>query len=649
MLLCSTPNGLTCARSSFVLAVLLALTGCVRDVRIHDADPAETMRMQQRSRLTSSQLSRFTHDAITQLDLGDLAREDRVAAAQRLSMLAEGQPDAPWRLAAAELLLDAAESAYPPDPSLYLSCAREADLELQRALLHEGGLLDSRTDFAADLYRRAVARYVSLSEQPWLRNGKSEYVNGVGGSFVVAAAPPVERQRFGTGLFDRLEPADFLEFEGMRNHHRLNGYGAPMVAIREQHRADPPRSDPFMPPEGLMTAATVTLRFDWDERVVAEVWNPDHTQGVHHHGAFLRLSTDVTAPIATLFARAELVSKGYRGLTRVQDYLERIGIYLHEPYDPTKIPVLMVHGLRSSPATWRDTLNGLRNDPEIRKHYQFWMFYYPTGMPIARSSMYLRRAIAGARVYFDPYEQSEAVDRMVVLGHSMGGLLTKAALQGGGDALWHSLHPEPFDTVEMSPDVRTHLQEVFFYEPVDGIARVVFLGTPHRGSHVASNWLGRLGDWMIDLPDEFDAVDEWFRVERARLKPGREYQLGRGVPSSIDDLRSDSPHLLAYLAAPLPEDLPFHLIVGDRGDGSDGVVPRESAIIDGATSLLVIDSSHQVQEHPLAIREIRRILLLHLESAQDSDSDGPLPGSLGMDLHGQEPLDGLRVGGTMTR
>ena len=34
-----------------------------------------------------------------------------------------------------------------------------------------------------------------------------------------------------------------------------------------------------------------------------------------------------------------------------------------EPYDPNKMPVVMVHGLWSSPVTWMEMFNDLRSDP----------------------------------------------------------------------------------------------------------------------------------------------------------------------------------------------------------------------------------------------------------------------------------------------
>ncbi|NRA58636.1 MAG: hypothetical protein HRU13_11045 [Phycisphaerales bacterium] len=164
----------------------------------------------------------------------------------------------------------------------------------------------------------------------------------------------------------------------------------------------------------------------------------------------------------------------------------------------------------------------------------------------------------------------------------------------------------------MPADVREHLEEVFFYEADHRIARVVFIASPHRGSSFATNWISRLGDWLVDLPDEFDAIDTWIRREQARVSAGEEFQLGRGVPTSIDDLQPDSPHLLAYQQTPMRADVPFHLIAGDRGDGTDGIVAIDSALIGGARSSLIVESGHNAHGHPLSIREVRRILLEHL-------------------------------------
>ena len=83
----------------------------------------------------------------------------------------------------------------------------------------------------------------------------------------------------------------------------------------------------------------------------------------------------------------------------------------------------MVHGLISSPLAWIPMLNELLRDPEIQKHYQFILYMYPTGVPIPIAAASLRDSLLEARQMYDPNGRDPAFDRMVLLGHSMGGLL----------------------------------------------------------------------------------------------------------------------------------------------------------------------------------------------------------------------------------
>ena len=135
-----------------------------------------------------------------------------------------------------------------------------------------------------------------------------------------------------------------MHITGMRSNHRIDAYGAPLVIIREQRSADPPRSDPFIPPEGAIYPATATLRFD-AHNVELTLWNPDHAITMQQLGQTLRLSTNTTAPIATLFARTQLGSEGRAAMFNVSRYVPRIGIYMHEPYDPEEDP--RAHGART--------------------------------------------------------------------------------------------------------------------------------------------------------------------------------------------------------------------------------------------------------------------------------------------------------------
>ena len=65
-----------------------------------------------------------------------------------------------------------------------------------------------------------------------------------------------------------------------------------------------------------------------------------------------------------------------------------------EPYDPDRIPVILIHGLTSIPQMWVPTISAIESDPELRGRYQFWVFAYPTGDPIALSALKLRESLA---------------------------------------------------------------------------------------------------------------------------------------------------------------------------------------------------------------------------------------------------------------
>lgn len=609
------------ACSVSLAAVLATVMGCADRVVVERVHPAVTLRAQLNTRLTSNALSAQTQTALWMLDLERTYSVDPDRVIRDLATLAETEPDARWRIAAAELLLDQAERANGADLSLYLACAEEADREIRRATAQQGGLLDARTEFASDLYHRAVSRYVELAGKDRLHRDETRW-KGRGGAFTVRIEPPaaeapaawqsVDRSRWRVTYFDQLVPTDALRVFGMETHHRIDAYGAPVVAIRNQDDAQPPRQEAHIPPEGAIYPATAVLRFAGKGRCVLELWNTDVVSSISRHGVELRLSTDTTAPIATLFARTQLALDGQRGLFNVEQYLRRAGIYLHEPFDPQKIPVLLIHGLRSSPMTWRGMLNDLRSEPELRRRFQFWMFYYPTGLPIPRSAALLRAELSRLWAQLDPERTSSGRRQMVLIGHSMGGLLAKAICQRSESTLWNSLHPDPFDAIDAPAEVRAHLEAVFFYEANPDVTRAIFIASPHAGSPLASSLGGRLGDALIELPDEFDPIDRWFEQERRQRSIGLEYQLGRGVPSSIDDLQPDSPHLRAYQHMPIDPRVTYHVIYGNVGDGSDGVVPVESARFRGAASERGVDADHSVHTHPLAIREVRRILKTHL-------------------------------------
>src|SRR5262249_34138275 len=135
--------------------------------------------------------------------------------------------------------------------------------------------------------------------------------------------------------------------------------------------------------------------------------------------------------------------------------------------------------------------NEMDNDPRIHEHYQFWFFSYETGNPIIYSSMLLRQSLIDAVAKLDPEGQDPALRRMIVMGHSQGGLLTKMTVVESGDVFWNAVSTRPLAELKVSDESRELLQRAMFVHPLPFIQRVVFVATPHRGSYVAGNWLAQ--------------------------------------------------------------------------------------------------------------------------------------------------------------
>ena len=84
--------------------------------------------------------------------------------------------------------------------------------------------------------------------------------------------------------------------------------------------------------------------------------------------------------------------------------------------------------------------------------------------------------------------------------------------------------------------------------------------------------------------------------------------------NSIGNLRVDSPLLLAVSRLPVAPGVPYHTIAF-RFAGhapNDLVVPLWSAHLDGAASEAIFPGSHNSEQTPPALGELRRILLEHI-------------------------------------
>jgi pimeloyl-ACP methyl ester carboxylesterase len=288
-----------------------------------------------------------------------------------------------------------------------------------------------------------------------------------------------------------------------------------------------------------------------------------------------------------------------------------------EPYRPGRIPVVFVHGTASSPGRWADMLNVLSNTRQLHDRYQYWFFFYETGNPIAYSAMKLRETLTEAVRRLDPEGKDPALRQMVVIGHSQGGLLTKMTAIDSGSEPWRFFTRRPLEEMDVSPETRDLLRRMLYVKPLPFVRRVIFISTPHRGSYVAgwsiSRWVatfvrmplniaGATTDLLRGNPDEVlvDPERPMFGAVFG-MTPGSRFIKAVG-PIPI------APEVKAHSIIPVTGGLP------PEGQG-DGVVKYDSAHIDGVESELVVThQSHSAQANPLAIEEVRRILLKHAEA-----------------------------------
>lgn len=378
------------------------------------------------------------------------------------------------------------------------------------------------------------------------------------------------------------------------------GVGGALVGVRI---LNPPEK--FAPRRGITAPVTATLDFHATDATLAlrrTAKQPTATL----EGKTRPLAANFSAPISYYKPPGNLLLVGLMAGLRSSRYIDKTGLYFMQPYDPDRIPLVFVHGLFSTPFNWVQTINGLQADPEIRKHYQFWVFAYPTGSPILYSGLRLREELARVdQVYpnHKPY---------VVVGHSMGGMLTRMQVVTVTAAMWEKALGETAKKIVRENSSNSLIVRSATFQANPRIKRVVFICTPHRGSEMASSGLGKLGISLIALPFNMATKlkDTLTSAELVQLTGS-----SKRLPNSITGLKPSNPALPVINSAPIA--VPYHSIIGDRGKDhcpncTDGVVPYWSSHLDGAKSECIVPGPHGSCELPQTIAELDRILRLNL-------------------------------------
>ncbi len=405
-------------------------------------------------------------------------------------------------------------------------------------------------------------------------------------------------------------PADQFDVRGKYVAERMTkeGIGAPLVAMGRQKNEN--FREEFSVPRTFY-GVTAVVRFRGKTAELA-LEDPLATEEVMIGGRKLPLAADFTVPLAVLLDESQPKKREITRMLWPEKYAETAKLTRLQPYDPNKAVVLVIHGLMDSPATWAPMINKLRSDPTIRKNYQFWFYSYPSGYPYPYSAAILRRELDAVQKKF-PLRKP-----MVVIGHSMGGCISRLLITDAGEKLWETIFKQPRAETPLSGDTRRLLAEALVFNRRPEVGRVIFISAPLRGANMAVNWTGRIGSSLVRAPQTLLAAGA-DAMSLATWQTG-ELKLRR-IPNSIDTLAPNNRFVRAINTIPMSDRVPVNVIGGDRGKGgnkdqrepvmSDGVVPYWSLHLPQAESEKIVASDHSAHQHPDAINEVARILKLH--------------------------------------
>ncbi len=407
--------------------------------------------------------------------------------------------------------------------------------------------------------------------------------------------------------------SDKMIVHELKKEVKQSGLGGTLIGYLSK---DSPQfvDDPNVPPEGRTLGFTSVLIFEDSSEVRLEIYDPGKQDEINIEGRRHRLAADFSGPLDLLVSKSLAKKMGKKGFHNPEEQEWLRGLFFIEPYRPEKIPVILIHGLHSAPITWLDLYLELIVDKRLRMNFQYWVYRYPTGYPIGRNARDFRVTFNETIMRHDPDGKNLAFQNMVLVGHSMGGLISSAAVRDSGDTVWNLISDRSIDSLDIDEEVRDELESMVFFDPLPQVSRVVFMATPHRGSKLAKGFAGKLAAALVDIPVDLLNPDDP-QLNENFTDFGK--KIIKQKQTSIDGLRPDTWQLATLLDLPMSERVTYHSIIGNNRKKpfpikGDGVVPYWSSHLDGATSERVVKSGHGVHRHPEAIAELKRILYLHL-------------------------------------
>jgi len=614
---------------ALLAAALLLANACATPIGVNRVDHTVVYREITRSALSSDEPSVFSHRLLSERGLDRRFEEEPEAVLKELHGTGDIDPDTLFALA--ELSFLHGERAHKPE--YHLAAAVYALAFVTHPEWRSVGLIanavDPRTRMACDLYNLGLVSGLRVPTPP-VEEGQPEPPPEVSleggvlplpfGQLELRTVP--ETFLWGGYRFSRFISTSEYEIRGLRNRYRQPGVGAPLLAeltpLATGARGEEDRKR--IPPQAKVPVTAIVKMPSVHEGLVSgqisgtiEVHSADAGPSVMINGTRIPVELDPTAAIAYMLEGSPVWDTELGGFLKGNRPVFGDGLIMMQPYRPGRVPVVLIHGTASSPARWAEIVNEVQNDPLLWERVQIWLFNYNTSNPILYSASLLRDALEKAVREFDPDGRDPALHRMVLMGHSQGGLLTRLMVTDSGSRFWDAAVKVPFADIRGTPEERALLKKVVFFEPLPFVTRVVFMATPHKGSFRVTGPVLNLVRRVVTLPLRLVQPVQ----NLLELNPGVFVGSVKGLPTAVDNMNPTNRFIRTLSASPIAPGVTAHSIIAVQGKGdlsrlNDTVVRYESAHLEGVESEKIVQSSHSMQSQPETILEVRRILREHL-------------------------------------
>ena len=426
--------------------------------------------------------------------------------------------------------------------------------------------------------------------------------------------------------------SDVIPKDASMKSFRSERLGVSVVGYRQNNKTP---SERWYPAEGLFRPFTVTAEVIVDDSkqlltVVLTYHAMLKPRSISIGLNDFPLTYDLASPYLLLAESAKIDEFELKGLFFADDVENKLGIYAIEQLDNDKAPLLMIHGLNSSPLIWRRLSWALYSTPALAEKYQIWHAFYPSGPPPFFNAMRVRAKLDElVNEVFPPQD----VPGMWVLGHSMGGIISRTMVVNSGSTLWDRTFTVGPGALGLPDADLEQLTAIFNLEARSYIDGVIFMDTPHQGSDEAESWIGKLTSAFIELPQSMRKLfgkiwkDQRERFLTNEMKP---YMTATGP----DSVRVLSPkHPLLNELSKLDPAVPVFSVIGNSTpetcnlnmgcvEFSDTVVPYQSAHLPFALKEQVVESKHNSYNSTEAIEFVLEILSTNFAPAPMSPASG---------------------------